>query len=205
MTDPIQEQLIIARRNQILDAASSVFSQKGFHRTTIKDIAREAGIADGTIYNYFKNKPTLLIGIFDRMREMLEPDEDAMQQLTQLDFRTFIKSFLQLPLNTLNDNDFELFRVIISEMMINEDVRKLYYEQIFTPTVAIAEAYLIHWTQQRNIKTLDIQLTIHSVSSLMMGLMIQNIMGDEVLKSRWEELPDFVTNLLIDGLGHHLK
>ena len=51
--DPIQELVKKARRNQILDAATKVFAEKGFHSTTIKDIAREAGIADGTIYNYF--------------------------------------------------------------------------------------------------------------------------------------------------------
>ena len=45
--DPIQELLITTRRNQILDAATKVFAEKGFHPTTIKDIAREAGIADG--------------------------------------------------------------------------------------------------------------------------------------------------------------
>ncbi len=43
--DPIQAQLIAARRKQILEAAVKVFAEKGFHQTTIKDIAREAGIA----------------------------------------------------------------------------------------------------------------------------------------------------------------
>ena len=47
--NPIQELVKKARRNQILDAATKVFAEKGFHPTTIKDIATEAGIADGTI------------------------------------------------------------------------------------------------------------------------------------------------------------
>ncbi len=37
------------RRAQILEAASRVFARKGFHRTTVREVAREAGIADGTI------------------------------------------------------------------------------------------------------------------------------------------------------------
>ncbi len=45
--DPIQQQLIAARRKQILDAAVRVFADKGFHRATIRDIAQAAGIADG--------------------------------------------------------------------------------------------------------------------------------------------------------------
>jgi len=55
MKDTVQELHIAARRNQILEAAASVFAAKGFHPTTIKDIAKEAGIADGTIYNYFES------------------------------------------------------------------------------------------------------------------------------------------------------
>ncbi len=62
--DPIQAQLIAARRNQILDAAAKVFAEKGFHPTTIKDIAAEAGIAHGTIYNYFENKTALRCSAF---------------------------------------------------------------------------------------------------------------------------------------------
>ena len=54
--DPIQEQLAAARRSQILDAATHVFSDKGYHQATIREVAQAAGIADGTIYNYFANK-----------------------------------------------------------------------------------------------------------------------------------------------------
>ncbi len=46
--DPIRAQLIAARRNQILDAATKVFAEKAFYPTTIKDIASEAGITDLT-------------------------------------------------------------------------------------------------------------------------------------------------------------
>ena len=49
--DPIQEQLIQARRDQILKAAVAVFAEKGFQKATIRDVAKMAGIADGTIYN----------------------------------------------------------------------------------------------------------------------------------------------------------
>ncbi|MGB8645249.1 MAG: helix-turn-helix domain-containing protein [Anaerolineae bacterium] len=41
------------RRNQILTAARAVFARKGFERATIADIAREAVMAEGSIYNYF--------------------------------------------------------------------------------------------------------------------------------------------------------
>src|SRR5215831_20353585 len=93
-SDPIQEQLIAARRNQILDAATKVFADKGFHATTIKDIAREAGIADGTIYIYFENKMALMLGILDQMNESERRDID-FSQFTEGDFRSFVKGYIE--------------------------------------------------------------------------------------------------------------
>ena len=70
--DPIQELVTAARRKQILDAATQVFAEKGFHRATIKDIARVAGIADGTIYTYFASKDEVLLAVLDRLNETTE-------------------------------------------------------------------------------------------------------------------------------------
>jgi TetR/AcrR family fatty acid metabolism transcriptional regulator len=47
----------------ILDASVRVFADKGFHSSRISDVAREAGVAEGTIYLYFKNKDDLLLSI----------------------------------------------------------------------------------------------------------------------------------------------
>lgn len=52
--------LVEVRRKQILQAAVKLFSGKGYYRTTISDIAREAGISSGLIYLYFKEKEDIL-------------------------------------------------------------------------------------------------------------------------------------------------
>src|SRR2546426_4715714 len=53
------------RREQIIDAAMRVFSQKGFTRATNKDVAREAGITPGLIYYYFESKEKLLEAVIE--------------------------------------------------------------------------------------------------------------------------------------------
>ena len=59
------------KRQRILSSAIKVFSKKGFYSTRIKEIARAASVADGTIYLYFKNKDDILISIFnDRFRKL---------------------------------------------------------------------------------------------------------------------------------------
>lgn len=53
------------KRQKILSSAIKVFARKGFYNTRIKEIARMASVADGTIYLYFKNKDDILISIFE--------------------------------------------------------------------------------------------------------------------------------------------
>lgn len=76
-----------------------MFAEKGFYTARVSDIAREAGVADGTIYLYFKNKDDLLINLFeDRMEHIIAEFraqtsglETAVQRL-----RRFITLHLQM-------------------------------------------------------------------------------------------------------------
>ncbi len=197
--DPIQAQLIVARRNQILDAAAKVFAEKGFHPTTIKDIAVEAGIAHGTIYNYFENKPALLLGIFDRMKASIIQENMPLAP-DGIDFRTSIRTFIRLPLMGLKQDNFALFRIIVSEMMVNEELRTLYYKQILEPTLLLAEPFFQEEAVKRGLNLTDARLTIRAISSMVMGLTLEYIMGDSTLAAQWEELPDFLTDLILHGL-----
>src|SRR5437868_15220458 len=60
------------KRERILEAAVRIFAEKGFYNAKVSEIAHEAGVADGTIYLYFKSKDDLLISIFeDRMEQVI--------------------------------------------------------------------------------------------------------------------------------------
>lgn len=199
MKDPVQEQLISARRDQILNAAAAIFARKGFHSATVKDVAQEAEIAAGTIYNYFENKTALLLGIFDRMQQSVQHNH-LLEIAEEMDVRSFMRVFLSQPLVTLKADNFELFRIVVSEMMVNNELRTLYQEQILHPTVLFAEQMLQKWVDGGLIRPVDVGLTVRAISGMVMGLMIQSILGDPLLESKWNDLPDFLTGLLIDGL-----
>src|SRR5436305_2195531 len=53
----------------ILRAAIKVFARSGFFNAKVADVAREAGVADGTVYLYFKNKDDILVSIFNHISE----------------------------------------------------------------------------------------------------------------------------------------
>jgi TetR/AcrR family fatty acid metabolism transcriptional regulator len=87
------------KRERILEAAIKVFAAEGFYNAKVSQIAHEAGVADGTIYLYFKSKDDLLINLFeDRMervnanlREAIETESTAEARL-----RRIVKLHLQL-------------------------------------------------------------------------------------------------------------
>src|SRR3954468_14860414 len=61
------------KRQAIVEAARALFTTEGYESTTIADVARRAGVAVGTVYLYFKNKPELLFAVKgDFEREFLE-------------------------------------------------------------------------------------------------------------------------------------
>jgi TetR/AcrR family fatty acid metabolism transcriptional regulator len=70
------------KRRRIIDAAVSVFAERGFYNAKVSEIAKAAQVADGTIYLYFKNKEDILIQVFiDAMDEILRRQESALAAL----------------------------------------------------------------------------------------------------------------------------
>ena len=77
---------------QIIDAAIRVFARTGYYNSRVSDIAREAGIASGTIYLYFKTKDEILVTLFREkmaafvayLRAQIAPERDPIARLRRL-------------------------------------------------------------------------------------------------------------------------
>lgn len=77
---------------QIVDAAVIVIAENGYHQAQVSKIAKEAGVADGTIYLYFKNKEDILVSVFrekmaifvNNLRVILEKDLDTSEMLFKM-------------------------------------------------------------------------------------------------------------------------
>jgi TetR/AcrR family transcriptional repressor of uid operon len=86
-----------ARREHILDAAEKCFAEAGFHRTSIHDICREAGVSPGALYVYFDSKEALIAGLSERDRAdfaerlaTLAQAQDFLQALKDIGEHYFI-------------------------------------------------------------------------------------------------------------------
>ena len=175
-----------------------MFAEKGFHRATIKDIARVAGIADGTIYTYFASKTEVLLGILNRLNESTEREQQLMPESGQ-DLRSFFAAYLRQRMALLWPNA-EVFQAVLPEVLVNEELRDLYYQQVLVPTFTVAEHSFQAQSATGQIRSIDVPLTVRAIAGLLLGLLTLQLLGDEVIAQRWEELPEVLTSLLFDGL-----
>jgi TetR/AcrR family transcriptional regulator, fatty acid metabolism regulator protein len=98
--------------HRIIAAATKVFARKGFFHAKVSDIAKEAQVADGTIYLYFENKDDILISLFeeqmkavlDNMVLQIHQEKDAIRKIEKF-------ALTHLKLIELNKNMAEIIQV----------------------------------------------------------------------------------------------
>ncbi|OQY21897.1 MAG: hypothetical protein B6I35_07360 [Anaerolineaceae bacterium 4572_32.2] len=196
--DPIRQQLIQARRNQILDAAATVFAEKGFHRASTKEIASSAGISEGTIYNYFATKSDLLLGIMTRLAELESLDEELVDAL-QGDVQDFFVAVFRNRVDGIQQGQ-EMLKAILPEVMVNPDLSRQFTQQFVQRISTLLEQYVQARIKMGHIRPVNVPLTVRAVQGMFIGLIVLRILGDESLESGWDDVPEVLATLVFDGL-----
>ncbi|MBW2404347.1 MAG: TetR/AcrR family transcriptional regulator [Deltaproteobacteria bacterium] len=119
------------KRARILKAAIKVFAKNGFYATRVSEIAKAAGVADGTIYLYFKNKDDVLVTIFEEgierlltiLREVAESEEP---------FENRIQRIIELQLGLMEEQR-DLAEVITSRTWFATGKKKARFAKTSTP------------------------------------------------------------------------
>lgn len=194
----IQAVVAEARREQVLDAATKVFAERGFHKATIKQIASEAGVSDGTIYNYFTDKSELLLGLLDRINET-DGRAGRLEEIGTGDFETFFKAYLEHRMNILKDN-LELLQAVLPEVMVNEPLRKRYFDTILAPTFELAKAQFEALQAKGVLRPLDTDLLLRFIPGTLLGLVVLGMLGDKTVHEQWNDLSSVVSDLVLHGL-----
>ncbi len=198
--DPIREQLIEARRNQILDAAASVFAEKGYHRATTKEIASAAGVSEGTIYNYFDNKADLLIGMMTRLAELRELPRE-LEDALHSDAREFLVTIFRDRMGRIVQSHEQMFQAILPEILANPELRERYYQEFVQPTAIMLEGYIQARVQQGDVRPIDVSLAVRAVQGMFVGLLMMRMLGDGPIRAGWDDLPEVIGTIIFDGLS----
>lgn len=134
-----KEQMAEARRTQILVGAAQVFAEKGFHKATTKEIAKAAGVSEGTIYNYFDNKRDLLVAMIELLATQsltsliaTEPPSDPRELFTAILYNRY----------ELGQERGHQITPIVAEIFSDVEVREALYRQIVIPISGHLEKFI---------------------------------------------------------------
>ncbi len=126
------------KRERILRAAIKVFARKGFYATRVSEIAKAAGVADGTIYLYFKNKDAVLVSIFeDRIGKLIEVLRAEIEKAEGVEAK--IRTIIELQLGLL-EGQRDLAEVITVNLRQSSRLLKQYAAPMFREYLEVIAA-----------------------------------------------------------------
>jgi TetR/AcrR family fatty acid metabolism transcriptional regulator len=185
------------RRAEILAAASRVFAERGYHRSTVRQVAREAGIADGTIYLYFRSKQDVLLALLGELGRLNDRPAD-FAELATADARTFADVYLRRRWRDIRSRR-EVFAAVFPEVLADPALREALRARLAL-AYAAADAELERRGRSGGLGSSDPVLLARVTSATVLGLMLLDVLGEGVVRERWDELPVFLTSLWFDGL-----
>ncbi len=196
-----KEKITRARQKQILDAALSVFSSKGFGESTVADVAKEAGIGVGTIYNYYKDKHDLLISLIaDRLIS-----EDLLRIFGTQPARSnekFMQSMLEERLSFGLDNAQKML-FLFFEIQRDQRLRRQYVTQVAGPLLNKLEQYITAQVDNGSFRKVDARVVARTLAGAIIGNVILYRLEQRdspFKKSHVKSLAAELTKLYIHGL-----
>src|SRR5258708_7622007 len=159
------------RADRILDAAAELIARWGYNKTTIDDIARQAGVAKGTIYLHWKTRDDLFWALLSR--EDLRIVESLRQHIvSDPEGLTLYKLIRHIMLDTLR-NPLTKAMLLMDSNMLGELARRDYGSTSYRERMDGFRNFLVHLRDQRAIRAdIDIQEQIYMLSAILMGFLM---------------------------------
>ena len=183
---------------QIIDAAVIVIAEKGYHQSQVSKIAKQAGVADGTIYLYFKNKEDILISLFrekmglfiEKIEEEIKGKETAKEKLLTLIEKHF----------SILAEDHHLAIVTQLELRQSNLELRLKINEVLKGYLLLVDSILQAGIETGELREdLDVRLARQMVFGTIDETVTSWVMNDQ--KYDLTKLAPKVHNLLINGFG----
>lgn len=162
------------RRNQIIDAARTVFARRGFEAGIIDEIAREAKIAKGTVYLYFRSKSEIYKAVFDRdMKELKQSTIDRIQAAGTL--RQKIEAFICARLENAEARK-DFFRIMDADQGHLSISRSQYRSWLREPVLHLAAA-IQDGIQRQEIRPVAPERAAWAIADMTRGVIQRRLLG----------------------------
>ncbi len=192
------------RQQQILDAAMTVFLKKGFSGSTTKEIAKEAGVAEGTIFRYFKTKKDLLLELASP--GIVQSLADTMEGTSGQSDEVILKAILTNRLEVFNQNR-ELVQLLIAEARFHPEIKEQFVERIVLRAAAVMQRFMTERVAAGDFKDMDPKILTGALVG-MMGFFVlwkEFLLADKYVDFNSETVIDSVIEVFLNGVRNKEK
>lgn len=193
-----RERRIAARKAQILKAAETVFSRKGYERATTREIADAADVSEGTLYNYFGSKNDLLNAVARSYAD------DITHEIASMEADNLQEMMIELLTARLRSGrERRLLMLFLFEAHVSPDVHRTYIQDAVQRIISAIENRFRREIQSGVVRPVDPAITARAISATVMGFAALYEMGqygqeaNGISPQAWAEN---LTDLFLKGL-----
>jgi TetR/AcrR family fatty acid metabolism transcriptional regulator len=196
----LKERAALWRKTELLTAARTIFTQKGFHRTTMDDVAREAGISKGALYLYFPSKEKMFMALIEKgLNDRALLVQGILEQKTGSVAK--LKSYIDHNFDYFEQNrDLWTIVMMLERDVLCTDIQKSIHEQAMKEMKRIL-SYLIaimkQGVKERVLKNESPELLALGLGG-MVQMFIMRAMFENIRKFQEKE-KQFVLDIFLEG------
>ncbi|MFU0792167.1 TetR/AcrR family transcriptional regulator [Cerasibacillus sp. JNUCC 74] len=164
--------------NQIIEAAVQVIAENGYHASQVSKIAKKAGVADGTIYLYFKNKEDILISVFEeKMGQFINRISDEIKKKDNANDKLYV--LIQMHFRQLSE-DPHLAVVTQLELRQSNPALRIQINKVLKPYLAVIDSIIQEGIEEKIFRN---KLNITLVRQMIFGTLDETV-TNWVMKER---------------------
>lgn len=182
---------------QIIEAAVQVIAENGYHSSQVSKIARQAGVADGTIYLYFKNKEDILVSVFEeKMGDFIQKTSKEIKKYDLANDQ--LHALIEMHFRQLAEN---CHLAVVTQLELRQSNLELRFQinQVLTPYLQLIDAVIKKGIDENSFKD---DLHIPLVRQMIFGTMDEIVTTWVVKEHKYDlvELVDSVHKMLVGGI-----
>lgn len=175
--EKFNENELTEKELKILEAAVKVFSEKGFEGSRTSEIAKEANVAEGTIFKYFRTKKDILLGlIFPLYIKFIKPllMKSAEEIINKGKYKSADEVLKELLMDrlTLIKKNIPLIKTVAIEALYHDELLEPVKENIAPQVVNLLDEFVDFHRENGDFKDFDSRLISRSLMSMLMGYIV---------------------------------
>jgi len=194
------------KKLKILEAAIKVFSEKGFEGSRTSEIAKEANVAEGTIFKYFKTKKDILLSLLLPLTlKFIKPfamksAEEILNKGKDEPVDEVLKNLLLDRLHLVKKN-MPLVKTVVIESLYHEELLVPIKEKLAPQVLELLDGYVNYHKEKGDFKDYDTRFITRTIMSMLLGYVVLSSAFPEFFSLDEEEKEiENIVNVLINGI-----